>query len=117
MSVIRWERITASRDPLVLWTSYFRADLGLQEPPVETPGVDAGTWGFLEAAGVSIGTASVRTGAVPADPGVAELLDTEVGAPLLVQHRVLTDSQGAPIEFAVGYYRGDLIMISNNLTR
>lgn len=115
--VIRWERITASRDPLVLWTSYFRADLGLQEPPEETPGVDAGTWGFLEAAGVSIGTASVRTGAVPADPGLAELLDAEIGAPLLVQHRILTDGGGHPIEFAVGYYRGDLIMISNNLTR
>ncbi|QZQ55717.1 GntR family transcriptional regulator [Curtobacterium sp. TC1] len=115
--VIRWERITASRDPLVLWTSYFRSDLGLQEPGEETPGVDAGTWGFLEAAGIELGEAAVRTGAVPADPAVAELLSTEPSAPLLVQHRLLTDATGRPIEFAVGYYRGDLIVISNTLRR
>ncbi|WFR67738.1 GntR family transcriptional regulator [Curtobacterium flaccumfaciens] len=30
--VVRWERITASRDPLVLWTSYFRSDLGCRSP-------------------------------------------------------------------------------------
>ncbi|NQW92383.1 GntR family transcriptional regulator [Curtobacterium sp. VKM Ac-2861] len=115
--VIRWERITASRDPLVLWTSYFRSDLGLREPGAETPGVDAGTWGFLEAAGIELGEAAVRTGAVPADPAVAELLATEPSAPLLVQHRLLTDATGRPIEFAVGYYRGDLIVISNTLRR
>ncbi len=115
--VIRWERLTASRDPLVLWTSYLRSDLGLHEPGDETPGVDAGTWGFLEAAGIRLGRAFVRTGAVPADPAVAELLDAELAAPLLVQHRVLTDADGRPIEFAIGYYRGDLIVLSNTLRR
>ncbi|WFR67737.1 UTRA domain-containing protein [Curtobacterium flaccumfaciens] len=59
----------------------------------------------------------MRTGAVPADPAVAELLSTEASAPLLVQHRLLTDAAGQPIEFAVGYYRGDLIVISNTLRR
>lgn len=116
-TVVRWERITASRDPLVLWTSYFRGDLGLEEPGDETPGVDAGTWGFLEAAGIALGEARVRTGAVPADPAVAELLGAEPGAPLLVQHRLLTDASDRPIEFAVGYYRGDLIVLSNTLHR
>jgi hypothetical protein len=29
-----------------------------------------------------------------------------------LQHRLLTDATGRPIEFAVGYYRGDLIVIS-----
>jgi GntR family transcriptional regulator len=115
--VIRWERITASRDPLVLWTSYLRADLGLKEPLEETPGAQAGAWGFLESAGLVLGEAVVQTGAVPADPAVAELLSTEPSAPLLVQHRILTDRDGRPIEFAIGYYRGDLIVLSNTLRR
>lgn len=116
-SVILWERLTVGKEPMVLWTSYLRNDQGLARPPQQTGSLRGGTFAYFESFGLEIDVAHVRTGAAPVDEGVAELLGVPVGGPAVVQHRrtILTD--GTPVEVAIGYYRSDLIFLTNDFQR
>lgn len=115
--VLFWERLTVGVEPMVLWTSYLRNDQGLMRPPEKTKSLRGGTFAYFESFGLEIDVAHVRTGAAPVDAGVAELLDMPEGDPAVVQHRrtILTD--GTPIEAAIGYYRSDLIFLTNDFRR
>ncbi len=115
--VLLWERLTVADEPIVLWTSHLPADLGLECPPAVTPSSGGGTFTYLEAHGVDIGHARVRTGATAADPAVAALLDVEPGAPVMVQHRHTITREGAVVEIATGYYRHDRTYLLNDYER
>lgn len=115
--VLLWERITQTHEPMVLWSSYLPADLGLARPADVTPTEGGGTFAYLEAHGVQIGVARVRTGATAADPAVAEALDIATGAPVMVQHRRTLTPQGRVIELATGYYRHDRIYLLTDYGR
>lgn len=115
--VILWERLTVSPEPLVLWTSYLRGDLGLERPPALSGSLGGGTFAFFEQHGLSIEHAHVRTGAARADAAVAELLGMPEGEPTMVQHRQTILDDGRVVEVAAGYYRSDLIFVSNDFRR
>ncbi|PUB24849.1 GntR family transcriptional regulator [Promicromonospora sp. AC04] len=115
--VIRWERLTMGPEPLVLWSSFLRTDLGLRRPPVDSPSLGGGTFAYLESFGHELGEAVVTTGAARADAGVAELLRLEVGDPTMLQHRKTYRSDGTLVEIATGYYRSDQIHIVNHFQR
>ncbi|GEM_PF-1237857 len=115
--LVLWERVTQTPEPIVLWSSYLPADLGLPRPADITPTEGGGTFAYLEQHGIRIGSARVRTGATTADPAVAEALDIESGAPVMVQHRRTTTTQGRVIELATGYYRHDRIFLLNDYGR
>jgi len=59
------------------------------------------------------GEETVEAGAADAD--AAELLDIEVGAPLLVLHRRSWEADGRPIEWSESLYRGDRYRIAVRL--
>ena len=59
------------------------------------------------------GEETVEAGA--ADSDAAELLDIEVGAPLLVLHRRSWEADGRPIEWSESLYRGDRYRIAVRL--
>jgi GntR family transcriptional regulator len=115
--VVLWERLTQTPEPIVLWSSFLPADLGLPRPDGITPAEGGGTFAYLEQHGVPIGVARVRTGATTADPAVAEALDIETGAPVMVQHRRTSTPDGRVIELATGYYRHDRIYLLNDYGR
>lgn len=116
-SVIFWERLTVGVEPLVLWSSWIRADLGLERPADVTGSLGGGTFAYFESHGLVVEVAHARTGAAQADPGIAELLGTSAGSPTMVQHRQTRVASGDIIEVAVGYYRSDLIFLSNDFRR
>ena len=115
--VVFWERLTVGPEPLVLWSSWVRADLGLERPAEVTGSLGGGTFAFFEQHGLEVEVAHARTGAAQADPAVAELLGTVSGSPTMVQHRQTRLASGQVIEVAVGYYRSDLIFLSNDFRR
>jgi GntR family transcriptional regulator len=115
--VIHYERLTLSATPLILWSTVMRGDLGL-EPPVGPGELAAeGFYAYLERSGLALGRGSVRTSAVRADPGVAELLEMEVGSPVLLRHRRLLLSDGRPLEVSTGYFRPDQIALFHDVSR
>jgi GntR family transcriptional regulator len=63
----------------------------------------------LEQNGVILERAEHRIDAVPAEPGVADLLDVAVGAPLLRTTRRTRDPMGRVVEHSVDLYRGDAV--------
>ncbi len=62
---------------------------------------------LLERKGVAIAAADQLIGAVSADARLAQLLETEVGAPLVRIRLVVFDTDQQPVERLVAYYRGD----------
>lgn len=114
---ILWERLTLGPEPMVLWTSYLPAGLGLTHPGEITPSAGGGTFAYLEQHDVRIGHAQVRTGATLADAAVAELLEIDEGDPVLVQHRRTISPEDRLIEIATGYYRHDRMYLLNDYER
>ena len=62
---------------------------------------------LLERKGVDISSADQLIGAVSADAQLAQLLETEVGAPLVRIRLVVFDADQCPVERLIAYYRGD----------
>jgi len=115
--VVLWERVTHAREPIVLWSSYLPASLGLPRPAEVTATEGGGTFAYLEQHGVQIGVARVRTGATTADAALAEMLEISPGAPVMVQHRLTSTPEGRPLELATGYYRHDRLYLLNDYGR
>jgi len=57
--------------------------------------------------GVHLAQAEETIQTVPAPPKAAELLETNVGYPMLLLSRHSRDTEGRPVEFALSFYRGD----------
>ena len=116
-TVVHYERLTSSLTPLIFWSTVMRSDVGLR-PPAPVGGCSAlGFYAYLERSGLTLGQESVRTSAVRADQGVAELLDVEPGSPLLVQHRRLLMADGRPLEVSTGYLRPDQVALTHDISR
>jgi GntR family transcriptional regulator len=115
--VVHYERLTSSLTPLIFWSTVMRSDVGLR-PPAPVGACSAlGFYAYLELSGLTLGQESVRTSAVRADRGVAELLDVEPGSPLLVQHRRLLLADGRPLEVSTGYLRPDQVALTHEISR
>jgi len=116
-SVIHYERLTTSAAPLIFWSTVVRADVGLERPAAPGEYTPDGFYAYLEKSGLSLGAGIVRTSAVRADRGVAELLQVDLGSPVLLQHRRLLLSDGRPLEVSTGYFRSDEIALIQEINR
>ena len=72
---------------------------------------------LLERSGVIVDGAKQSISATMADADVAAHLDTEVGAPLLVIKRVVSDKDGRPVEYIRALYRPDRYQYNMILSR
>jgi GntR family transcriptional regulator len=72
---------------------------------------------LLERSGVVVEGAQQRITATLADADVADLLETEVGIALLEIRRIVTDSDGRPVEYIRGLYRPDRYQYNMVLSR
>jgi GntR family transcriptional regulator len=116
-SVIHYERLTVSSAPMIFWSTIMRTDVGLVQP-VEPGGYTPdGFYAYLEKSGLNLGIGRVRTSAVRADRGVAELLEVSIGSPVLLQHRRLYLADGRPLEVSTGYFRPDEIALFQETNR
>lgn len=71
---------------------------------------------LFERAGIVVAAAYQRVTARAADPGVAQLLEVDVGAPLLCINRVVSDQEGRVIERIRALYRPDVYEFEIKLT-
>jgi len=70
---------------------------------------------LIRAAGHAIGAGSQIISAVPADPALAALLETEARAAIIRVDRVVRDEGGLPLLFTSARYRGDRYRLSLDL--
>ncbi|SDE34835.1 GntR family transcriptional regulator [Nocardioides lianchengensis] len=71
---------------------------------------DSGSiWAYLTAQGADLHSARHTFDAVAADEVDAELLQVEVGSPLLRERRLSTTSSGVPLEYSDDRYRPDRV--------
>ncbi|MFE9043404.1 GntR family transcriptional regulator [Streptomyces sp. NPDC007818] len=86
--------------------------------PLFDADLDAGSiYALLTERGVDLHSARHTFDAVAADATDARLLDVPVGAPLLRERRLTTDSTGVPIELSDDRYRPDVATITVTNTR
>ncbi|MET1052772.1 MAG: GntR family transcriptional regulator [Mycetocola sp.] len=116
-SVIHLERLTYAAHPLIFWSTVMRADVGLAPPTEPGATTPEGFYSYLERSGLTLGRGTVRTGAVRADRGIAELLEVEAGSPVLLQHRRLLLQDGRPLEVSTGYFRPDQVSLVQVMNR
>jgi len=106
--VVVLERLDRSEDgPVIFWTTSLAASRGLTQPaPLGEP-MPMGFYRWLENAGIELGSLYVRNGAVGADPAVAEVLDLEPGAAVMLMHLRLTSHDESIVAVSTGYVRSD----------
>ena len=86
--------------------------------PLLTADLEAGSiFAHLEACGIDLHAARHTFDAVAADATDAELLDVPVGAPLLRERRLTTDSLGVPLEWSDDRYRPDVATVTVGTAR
>lgn len=74
-------------------------------------------WDYIESHGYKIKRAIQKLEARPADEELANLLDVEVGDPILYKERIVFADDGTPVEFTLCYNRGDRYSITFSLSR
>lgn len=110
--VMLWERITMSPVPVIFWSSYLNPRF-----EYSLPQKGLGTYSFFEYNNLEVELADFRTGAIAADPSVAQFLDIESGSPTLFQTRFLYRRDGTPLEVCSGYFRSDRIVLATSHRR
>ncbi len=85
----------------------------LDEEDFRTGGILAA----LERQGMVLGDAEQRVRATLADPPLADVLDIDIGAPLLLVDRVVYTADGQPVERVHTHYRSDIYCLDVHLTR
>lgn len=94
-------------EPAMLERSTFVSDVGRLLFDFDT---DSGSiYAYLNARGADLHTARHTFDAVAADEVDADLLDVEVGSPLLRERRLATTSTGVPLEYSDDRYRPDRV--------
>lgn len=103
--VLKLERLRGvSKGPFVYFVSYFHPRVGLtgkedfQRHLYEILEKDYST---------IVAISKERINAISADKFIAQKLDVKSGAPILYRQRLVCDPGNRPIEYNVGYYRGD----------
>ena len=99
------ERVRGKREyPFVYFISYFNPELPLTgEEDFNTP-----LYELLEKnCGVVVKTSKEEISARLAGDFIAEKLDIKPSDPILIRKRFVSDVNGLPIEYTIGYYRAD----------
>lgn len=93
--------------PLSVRTSWFPKDVGAPLLRVETD-LHLHIYDLIEnVLGHEVSEVALQLEPTIADPITAPILDVEVGAPLQLIERLISDSSGRPIEYGHGRSRGD----------
>ena len=74
-------------------------------------------WDFMEKYGYRVKRAVQRLEAREADDEISQLLDIEVGSPILYKERTVYADDGTPVEFTHCYNRGDRYSLTVTLYR
>lgn len=103
--VLKLERLRGvSKGPFVYFISYFHPRVGLTgDEDFEKPLYDILENEYSTIVAVS----KEKINAIAADKTVAKKLDMEKGSPVLYRKRLVCDPGNRPIEYNIGYYRGD----------
>ena len=95
-----------NNQPVSLDISYFPPDIGRLLGDADLEHTDVFVL-LEERCGVSLGMADLKIEADLADEGLAALLETEIGRPILRIERLTEDETGRPIDFEYLHGRGD----------
>ena len=108
--VLKIERLRGGKDgPFVFFYSYFHPRIGLTgKEDFTRPLYEILREDYSVVAKISNEEISARA----ADAPLAKMLNMNVGEPVLKRNRYVYDPGKRPIEFNVGYYRGDRIVYS-----
>lgn len=102
---IRW----LDGEPVGRLTSYVPLDLA---PNITRTALRNTTiLSLLEQSGVKIGSALQTISATLADASIASTLQVDIGSPILRVTRLVTDSDGRPVQYIVAQYRPDRYQI------
>ena len=97
--------LTVDGRPLALMENWIpRSIADVEQAELETDGL----YNLLRRAGIDFRMAHQTVGATIADAEQAELLHTEVGAPLVLMDRTALDSRGVAVECGHHVYRADM---------
>jgi len=110
VKVLKMERLRGGDDgPFVFFISYFHPRIGLTgEENFEKPLYEMLRENYSVIAKLSKEEISARSADLP----LAKMLNSKAGAPILKRKRFVYDPGHRPIEYNVGYYRGDSIVYS-----
>lgn len=113
--VLKVERLKGlGSGPVVLFISYFHPRIGLtgnedySQPLYDILEKDHHTVASVSKEGIS---------AILADEELSEILDINVGDPVLFRKRVVCDPGDRPIEYNLGYYRADSFTYTIEIAR
>ncbi|MFZ4861267.1 GntR family transcriptional regulator [Sphingobacterium sp. Mn56C] len=109
------ERVRGSTDfPFVFFQSYFNPILGL----TVSDNFDGPLYDIIERQkGYTLKTSREELSSMLADKMLADRLQIEVGDPVLVRKRWVLDENDLPIEYNLGFYRGDSYTYTVSFTR
>jgi GntR family transcriptional regulator len=108
-------RLFLDGTPLSLWSSYLPAD---RAAPLLTADLRRDFYDLAERyLGLELEGAEVITEAVAADQSMADLLQLQLGAPILHLERLTREKSGRPFEFGFVWLRGDRIQFVAQLHR
>jgi GntR family transcriptional regulator len=108
-------RLCLDNEPVSVWSSYLPADLA---DGLVAADLSLDFYELLEhRLGVKVGTAEWVTAATLADESVAEILEVQPGAAVLLIERLMRHVSGRPLEFGFVYLRGDSMQFATLLTR
>lgn len=110
VKILKMERLRGGNDgPFVFFISYFHPRIGLTgEEDFSRPLYEILKEDYSVVAKLSKEEISAR----PADLPLSKMLNTNKGEPILKRKRFVYDPGNRPIEYNVGYYRGDSIVYS-----
>ena len=99
------------QEPVVLYRSMIRSPYGAQmyqaALELEQQGVPFSTFDLYARIGLTIGGINQQVAAINADADIAEALQLNVGAAVLVLDSVIMDENMQPVEYKKGYYCTD----------
>ncbi len=113
--ILRLERVRGSEDgPFVLFISYFHPRVGL----TGHEDFSRHLYEILEQDYATVPVISrEQIKAIAADEVVAQELKVHKGSPVLLRKRLVLDPGERPIEFNLGYYRGDSFTYEIDISR
>ncbi|MEW5960149.1 MAG: GntR family transcriptional regulator [Chloroflexota bacterium] len=93
-------------EPIGISTIYLNLPLHLSLSPAELE-QEISLWSILERKGLNLSKSEETIEAIAASESQAELLQVEVGAPLLLVEGTVYDDQARPVEYHKMFHRGD----------
>lgn len=108
------ERLRGKPDsPFVFFTSFFNPDIPMSiSEDMSTPLYEI----LFKKYGIKVKTSKEQISAKAANEELAEKLGLSDGDPILVRKRFVLDDKNVPIEYNIGYYRGDSFTYSIECT-